>query len=477
MKAALLCLTVLCSLVLTTCSSDTTPCDGVACSGHGFCAITTHHTPQCLCDDGYRNEGPTECVPDEGADCTSDADCDDSNVCTDDVCDSVEGCKYIDNIAPCDDGDICSILDTCAGGACVAGATDLDADSDGYYDADCPNGDDCADDDPAVNPGATEGLSEPASCTDAIDNDCDGLSDGSDASCQDTTGIYYVRTDGDDNNTGEENTPQGAWRNIQKAADTLVAGETVMVQPGTYNEEVYPVNSGQDQQPITYRADGQVLLDGQDSRNYAFNLDWKEYIVIDGFEMTNYRDTGGPDGTVLFQNSSNGVVKNCIIHDTGRDCIALYWSSNNNLIENCLLYDCDDDGITPDGDGTVIRNCTIYGTGEWGIEQQNGTNTIFENNIIWDAINSTSGSYSWYYNNWRDGQLTGDGNFSQDPLFIDTNNRDFHLSHTAAGQGSDSPCIDAGGDTAANLHLDTRTTRTDGVTDSGTVDLGYHYLP
>ena len=47
----------------------------------------------------------------------------------------------------------------------------------------------------------------------------------------------------------------------------------------------------------------------------------------------------------------------------------------------------------------------------------------------------------------------------------------------AAGQGSDSPAIDAGSDTAANLGLDTRTTRTDSVTDTGTVDLGYHYLP
>ncbi len=32
-------------------------------------------------------------------------------------------------------------------------------------------------------------------------------------------------------------------------------------------------------------------------------------------------------------------------------------------------------------------------------------------------------------------------------------------------------------DTAANLGLDTKVTRTDTVTDSGTVDIGYHYEP
>jgi len=477
MKSAILTTLVLMAGGLAACSSDDTPCSGVECSDHGFCAITPHHTPQCLCDDSYRNQGPTVCVPDEGADCDSDADCDDSNPCTDDTCDAVEGCQYIDNTDSCDYGNLCSSTDTCSNGTCMAGGTDKDDDQDGYYDAACPGGNDCRDGNPDIHPDAVEGPASPTSCNDALDNDCDGLTDGEDSSCQGPTGIYYVRTDGDDNNTGEENTPQGAWLTIQKAADTLVAGETVLVQPGTYNEEVYPQNSGQDTQPITYQADGQVIMDGQDSLGYAFHLDGKDYIVIDGFEMTDYRDVAGDDGTIFFGNSSYGVIRNCYIHDTGRDCITLQYGSNDNLVENCLLVDCYDDGISPAGVNNVIRNCTIYGTGEWGIEQSSGTNTFFENNIIWDAISNTGSQYTWSYNNHSDSVLTGDGNFSQDPLFVDVSGSDFRLSHTAAGQGADSPCIDAGSDTALNLGLDTRTTRTDGVTDTGTVDLGYHFLP
>ncbi len=45
----------------------------------------------------------------------------------------------------------------------------------------------------------------------------------------------------------------------------------------------------------------------------------------------------------------------------------------------------------------------------------------------------------------------------------------------AAGQGTDSPCVDAGNDTAANLYLGTLTTRNDEVPDAGIVDIGYHY--
>ena len=42
-------------------------------------------------------------------------------------------------------------------------------------------------------------------------------------------------------------------------------------------------------------------------------------------------------------------------------------------------------------------------------------------------------------------------------------------------QGSDSPCVDTGSDTSANLGMDIFTTRTDKVWDEGIVDMGYHY--
>jgi hypothetical protein len=52
---------------------------------------------------------------------------------------------------------------------------------------------------------------------------------------------------------------------------------------------------------------------------------------------------------------------------------------------------------------------------------------------------------------------------------------DYHLSQVAAGQASDSPCVDAGSDLALTLGMDKFTTRTDHVGDTGIVDMGYHY--
>lgn len=54
---------------------------------------------------------------------------------------------------------------------------------------------------------------------------------------------------------------------------------------------------------------------------------------------------------------------------------------------------------------------------------------------------------------------------------------DFHLSQRGAGQSATSPAVDAGGVDVTTAGLQGTTTRTDRITDSGTVDLGYHYRP
>jgi hypothetical protein len=62
-----------------------------------------------------------------------------------------------------------------------------------------------------------------------------------------------------------------------------------------------------------------------------------------------------------------------------------------------------------------------------------------------------------------------------DPLFVPGTYGNYYLSQTAASQVSNSPCLDKGSGTASSWGLDTRTTRTDNVADSGAVDMGYHY--
>ncbi len=55
--------------------------------------------------------------------------------------------------------------------------------------------------------------------------------------------VYYVSPAGSDADPGEM--LAHPWRTLQKAADTLTAGETVWIRAGTYHERLWPSNSVQ----------------------------------------------------------------------------------------------------------------------------------------------------------------------------------------------------------------------------------------
>ncbi|MCP3682748.1 MAG: DUF1565 domain-containing protein [bacterium] len=102
---------------------------------------------------------------------------------------------------------------------------------------------------------------------------------------------YYVSKSGSDSNPG---TKEQSWRTVQKAANTLTAGDTVYVRAGTYyiDGQIIPKYSGEYGKPITYAAHpGEtVTLDGSNT-DYNFRgliyINQKEYIVIDGFRIQN----------------------------------------------------------------------------------------------------------------------------------------------------------------------------------------------
>ena len=51
---------------------------------------------------------------------------------------------------------------------------------------------------------------------------------------------YYVSKTGSDNNPGTQAQP---WLTLQKAANTVVAGDTVFIRSGIYNERLYILNT------------------------------------------------------------------------------------------------------------------------------------------------------------------------------------------------------------------------------------------
>ncbi len=136
---------------------------------------------------------------------------------------------------------------------------------------------------------------------------------------------------------------------------------------------------------------------------------------------------------------------------------------------------------------TFVDNTATSGSGLYlglGVTEK----LYVRNSIFWNIGDTEIDCYGEWDADFRyctiNGDIPGDGNINADPLFTSGPNGDYYLSQRAAGQDSDSPCLDSGFDDAANICfssggstvcMDTLTTRTDGVTDSGTVDMGYHY--
>ncbi|MEI8043856.1 MAG: hypothetical protein WCL11_20770, partial [Verrucomicrobiota bacterium] len=84
---------------------------------------------------------------------------------------------------------------------------------------------------------------------------------------------YYVATNGNDANSGTN--LASPFRNIQKAASLVQAGDTCYIRQGTYRETVTPFNSGTSNAPVTFAAyNGEpVVVSGAD----VLSASWSVY--------------------------------------------------------------------------------------------------------------------------------------------------------------------------------------------------------
>ena len=155
--------------------------------------------------------------------------------------------------------------------------------------------------------------------------------------------------------------------------------------------------------------------------------------------------TGGTGGGIV-TNEADTRLDDCTIYGNYSVSVGggIYAQISNPQFTNCILWGNED----------------FYGTGE--SSQVGGVNTA----PVLD--------YCWVQG-WT-GDLAGENSFGTDPRFVPGPLGCLYLSQIDAGEPEDSPCVDGGDDTAANVGFDdTVTTRSDELADMGMVDVGYHY--
>ena len=266
---------------------------------------------------------------------------------------------------------------------------------------------------------------------------------------------------------------------IQAAVDSAIAGDTVKVAAGFYNESVV-MKAG-----VDIEGAGAVFTTIT-TNTESFTVTGADDSIISGFLITNIVSRGSGilcDDTsptitncrisdcgfgILCKNGGSPIIKGNIIDNNSDNGINLTNTTGSVTILNNVIFGHNDSGIkTINSSASTIKNNIIYNNNDTAIDIDDetheiinntihknwdgllisGATTSITNNIIasnsnWGILNS-SGSHALSFNdvfgNGTDYQNIDPGfaDISEDPLFVDVSNADFHLK-------SDSPAIDAG---------------------------------
>ncbi|TAL57674.1 MAG: DUF1565 domain-containing protein, partial [Bacteroidetes bacterium] len=173
-------------------------------------------------------------------------------------------------------------------------------------------------------------------------------------------GTYYVATTGNDANPGTQGQP---FATIQKAANVVNPGDTVIVKDGTYVDTyidawdaiVRVTRAGTAGNYITFRSENPLgaKMDGQSNTIMAAWYLEAGYIRIEGFEMY-----GTKGGGITGYSSHVQVVGNHF-HDIGRYCTntvlgrtGIYvetqsdWTIEKNIFHDIGRFDATEQGCT-----------------------------------------------------------------------------------------------------------------------------------
>lgn len=222
-------------------------------------------------------------------------------------------------------------------------------------------------------------------------------------------GDHYVDSNiGSDSNPGTQAQP---WRTIQRAADSLEPGETVLVNAGHYDERVKILISGREGAPIAFQAVGSVQMNG-----FTINAN---YISIQGFYITDTPDND-IDGMGIFVSGSHCKIANNHV----------FFATRGGLFLDSASSECQ------------VTNNQLERNSQFGIEVHGNQHTISDNEI-WGTIQ--------YHPNWLNPPSWVDadgirffgsghifrGNYIHDISFYDPENIDPHIDgfQTWDGQG------------------------------------------
>lgn len=203
---------------------------------------------------------------------------------------------------------------------------------------------------------------------------------------------YYVSTTGNDRNPGTIAAP---WRSIQKAANTVVPGDTVYIRGGVYREKVsIPTSGNSNGGSITFQSypGEKAVLDGSglsvsSGTDAMIKLEDKSYVTIKDLEIRNYKTSKknktaiailvtGKGSHIEIRNNHIHHIESLVKSKDGGDAhgIAVYGTSAADSINNIVI------------DGNDLHHLKL-GSSEALALNGNVENFLVTNNRVHDSTN------------------------------------------------------------------------------------------
>ena len=222
----------------------------------------------------------------------------------------------------------------------------------------------------------------------------------------------YVSPLGSDAGNGSETAP---WKTLQKAADSVAAGDTVIVRSGNY-AGFHLTRDGTAASPITFRADAGVLINARNSVTPdGINLEGADYVTIEGFTVNgmpragirsvinhhatirnNRTDANGVWGIFTGFSADVRIEGNVTTRSVQEHGIYVSNSADRPTIRGNTSWGNYGNGIHMNGDvslggdgiisGALVENNVIYDNGRGGgsgINADGVQNSVFQNNLLY----------------------------------------------------------------------------------------------
>lgn len=289
--------------------------------------------------------------------------------------------------------------------------------------------------------------------------------------------LFCVSKIGSDQNTGSCTAP---WKTIQKALDTVRPGQTILVRPGIYRENLVARRSGTPTDRIILRpyAGGKVVLHGtlrvqaNNLRIVGLRVDGKglvrptPLVYVNGARSVTLERLEIVDsirsGLFVSNDASDVDVIACWVHANGTrpklDHGIVFARGEQGTIESTLVEANAAGGILvyPAFDSVLVNQNTIVRNGAFGIlvggERLTSDEVVIANNIVafnggqgirtfWggDVGSGNIATYNLIWGNSEDdvsrAGMAQQGNFHAAPRFIDVGSGDFRLQRRSPAVG------------------------------------------